>query len=289
MNSSAEYSDEQKSLLLLLSNHNEKVFLLVAPSFVVDFDYLSFVPLMKGLGFDKVSELTFGAKIINQNYHAFIKKNKLKQKKFISSVCPASVQLVRTKHPELVKFLMSFDSPVIAMTKIIRKHYPEYKIVFLAPCFAKKAECADSQIVDVALTFGELKQILANEKSKKKNVSHLFDRFYNDYTKVYPLSGGLSATLHSKDILKKNEVVACDGCVDLMRLFDKHSDKVFYDILFCKGGCIGGNGVAPKLSLVERKKRVLKYREFSNREDIPENRKGLNKYTARINFEKKFA
>jgi iron only hydrogenase large subunit-like protein len=285
------YFDDQKKALSLLKG-KQKVCLMAAPSFVVDFDYLFFVPLMKGLGFDKVSELTFGAKIVNEHYHKFIKDKKGKggtgHEKFISSVCPASVEMVKNQHPELKKFLLPFDSPMVAMAKVLHKEYPKHKLVFLAPCSAKKIEAKKSGLIDVAITFREMKEIVEKEKPKRAHGSHLFDRFYNDYTKIYPLSGGLSTTLHMKDILKKHEVVACDGCADLAKLFDRHSDKIFYDILFCKGGCIGGNGVASKLPLFLRKKKVLDYKKFADREKIPEKRVGLNKYTEGLSFETKF-
>jgi iron only hydrogenase large subunit-like protein len=285
-----EYSNSQKKVLSILKK-KEKVCLMVAPSFVVDFEYKSFVPLMKALGFDKVSELTFGAKIVNEHYHKYIKENKSKKgcEKFISSVCPLSVELVKNRCPELKKFLLPFDSPMVATAKILRKEYPKHKIVFLSPCSAKKVEAANSGLIDAALTFKEMKGILVKEKpGSKTSFSHLFDRFYNDYTKVYPLSGGLSKTLHSKDILKKEEIVSCDGCTDLLKLFSKHSDKIFYDILFCDGGCIGGNGVASSLSISARRRKVLDYKKIADKEKIPEKRIGLKKYTKDLNFEKAF-
>ena len=64
-----EYNSDQKRVLSLLADSKKKngtkICLMAAPSFVVDFDYFSFVPLMKSLGFDKVTELTFGAKVVN--------------------------------------------------------------------------------------------------------------------------------------------------------------------------------------------------------------------------------
>ncbi|MCX6800906.1 MAG: hypothetical protein NTZ73_01845 [Candidatus Diapherotrites archaeon] len=283
------YSTDQKKVLSLL-NEKQKVCLMAAPSFVVDFDYLSFVPLMKGLGFDRITELTFGAKIVNEHYHKYIKENKGKKgyEKFISSVCPTSVEMVKNRHPELKKFLLPFDSPVISMAKILHKEYPKHKIVFLAPCSAKKIEAKNGRLISAALTFREMKGIIEKEKPKKSGRSHLFDRFYNDYTKIYPLSGGLGKTLHSKDILKEGETVSRDGCADLLKLFETHSDKIFYDILFCKGGCIGGNGVASKLPLFLRKKKVLDYKKFADREKIPEKMVGLNRYTKGLSFETAF-
>lgn len=286
------YSEDQLKVLGLLKKKKQKVALMVAPSFVVDFDYRKFVSLARGLGFNLVTELTFGAKIVNQNYHKFIKKNKNSQAKFISSVCPASVLLIKNKYPELAKFLLPFDSPMIAMAKVLRKNYSKHKIVFVAPCSAKKLEARNfnqkkkKPLIDAIITFSELKQIIAKEKPLLKG-KNTFDSFYNEYTKIYPLSGGLSATLHAKEILSKKEIISKDGCQNLQQLFEQDNDKVFYDILFCKGGCIGGNGVVSKAPIFWRKKRVLDYKKAASY--IKEGHKvGAEKYSKGINFSAKF-
>ena len=70
----------------------------------------------------------------------------------------------------------------------------------------KKIEAKKSGIINGVVNFAEMNEIIRIEKPKKVGVgkdSHLFDRFYNDFTKIYPLGGGLAATLHSKDILTK--------------------------------------------------------------------------------------
>ena len=288
------YSPDQLKLLELLKESKSKkkksakLILMTAPSFVVDFDYKKFAPLARGLGFDKVTELTFGAKIVNQHYHKYIGEKKHSQAKFISSVCPASVDLVKNQFPKFKKFLLPFDSPMIAMAKVLKKTYPKHKIVFAAPCSAKKTEALSFNkinkkvLIDCVVTFSELKQIFAKEKPALKG-SNTFDSFYNEYTKVYPLAGGLSATLHAKDILSKKELVSCDGCNNLQTLFNAHSDKTFYDILFCKGGCIGGNGVASKAPTFLKKRRVLNYKKAASR--IKEGQKmGIEKYTKGIDF-----
>jgi iron only hydrogenase large subunit-like protein len=290
------YSEDQLLVLRLLKESKKrggsKVILMSAPAFVVDFDYKDFCPLMKGLGFDKVTELTFGAKIVNTCYRKYIKENKDKQEKFIATVCPSSVELIKNRYPYLKRFLLPFDSPMVAMAKVLKKNYPKHKIVFTSPCSAKKIEAKKAfykkkQLIDAVITFSELKQIIAKERPKKKKVCHKFDSFYNDYTKIYPLSGGLGATLNKKGILKESEVVSTDGHKRLSRIREKNLNKTFFDVLFCDGGCIGGNGVSSKLPIVLRKKRVLDYRNLSKRESMDGNH-GLNKYFRGIDFSRKF-
>lgn len=293
------YNDDQRKVLSLLTKSNnskkEKVCLMVAPSFVVDFDFHTFVPKMKALGFDKVTELTFGAKITNKQYEKFLKKNKGKQEKFISSVCPASVELIKNSFPELKKFLLPFDSPMGAMAKVCKKNFPKHKIVFLSPCVPKKIEASKlidqkgKKIIDGVITFSEMKQIIAKEKPIIKNKidpnSAGFDFCYNDYTKIYPLAGGLCGTLHHKDILEENELAVCDGASEFKSFFEKNKDKIFFDVLFCKGGCIGGAGVSSKLPIFIKKKKVLDYVNFAKKETM-NGKQGLEKYTKGISFSK---
>ncbi len=291
------YNSDQEKILALLKEklkgkNKQKVILMAAPSFIVDFKYDSFVQQMKGLGFDQVTELTFGAKIVNQCYHKYIKENKIKQEKFIASVCPASVELIKNKYPYLKRFLLPFDSPMVAMSKVLRKKYPKSKIVFASPCVAKKIEAKNALynkkgLIDAVVTFIELKQIIAKEKPKKFGNSHKFDSFYNDYTKIYPLSGGLGATLNKKGILTESEMVSCDGFKKISRVFDKHLNKTFFDVLFCNGGCIGGNGVNSKLPIILKKRKVLSYRNLAKKEKMDKNQ-GINKYYKGIDFSREF-
>ncbi len=284
-----DYSDDQKKLLFLLKEKN--VFLMTAPSFVIDFDYASFVPLMKGLGFSKVFEITLGAKIVTEKYQQFIRKNKNSQK-FISATCPLCTTLIKSKYPEKKYFLMPFDSPMTAMAKIIKKNYPRSKIVFLSPCSAKKIEAKESKLINLVINFDELKELVDDEKvfTKKafpKNISHKFDKLYNDYTKVYPLSGGLGKTIMRKGILSEEEIAKADGLQEITKIFsDPKNEKIFFDILFCKGGCVGGHNIKSKAPLFVKKALVKNYIKKAKREKIG-SRKGLNKYVEGISFEKK--
>ncbi|MDD4250771.1 MAG: [Fe-Fe] hydrogenase large subunit C-terminal domain-containing protein [Candidatus ainarchaeum sp.] len=279
------YSLDQILLLELLA-FKEDVSLLVAPSFVVDFDYKTFVPLMKGIGFDHVFEITFGAKVVTQSYQKYIVENK-DQEKFISSTCPMCVNLISARFPSEKKFLLPFDSPMIAMAKIVKKNFPKEKIVFLSPCTAKKFEAKDSGLIDCVITFKELKQLIENVNPKPIECSHLFDKFYNDFTKIYPLSGGLSKTMNVKKIFAQNQTISIEGQKSIVKLFESNPKQKFFDILYCNGGCIGGNGINIKTPTFFKKHSVKSYIKNAKKEKIGE-RMGLNKYTKGINFSKKF-
>jgi iron only hydrogenase large subunit-like protein len=275
----------QKEVLKFPLNKKEKYIAMLAPSFVVDFSYPDIISQLKELGFDRVVELTFGAKMINRNYHKILEKSKNKNGLVISSVCPGVVETIKANFPEYKDRLIKVDSPMIAMAKICRKSYPEHKIVFFAPCNFKKTEAGKSKHVDYVLDFKELADLLKHLKIRKKDGNARFDKFYNDYTKIYPISGGLSKTANLKDIIELGEVKIIDGMAEVSE-FLKNPDKEirFLDVTFCKGGCIGGPQVNSKLPILLRKNKVMKYMKTADREKIPENRKGVIERAKGISF-----
>jgi len=255
---------------------------MLAPSFVAEFDYPLIVSRLKKLGFNKVVELTFGAKMINREYHNQLKKSK---NLIIASPCPGIVEVIKEKFPKYIKNLAQIDSPMTATGKICRKIYPSHKIVFISPCHYKKLEAAKSKNVDYVIDYKQLNELFKKYKIFKTKEKIHFDKFYNDYTKIFPISGGLAKTAHLKGIIKKNEIKIIDGVSKVMKFLKKPDKKIrFLDVLFCVGGCIGGPCVTSGLNIYSRRKKVLNYLELSRDEDIPEPNKGLIKKAKGISF-----
>ena len=244
----------------------EEWLIMLAPSYIVDFSYPNIIGALKHLGFDKITELTFGAKLVNKEYHAILKESESLK---ISSVCPGVVETICTSLPEHKKELVPVDSPMIAMAKVCKKNFPNHKIAFLAPCAFKRIEAEKSKIIDAVLTFKELNELFAikNINLKKFNKNYSFDSFYNEYTKIYPVSGGLSKTVHLKGILKKEEIKVIGGIKEVRSFLKRKDSKIkFLDCTFCKGGCIGGPEVSSKLSLSFKKRKVIRYMKKSQEE-----------------------
>jgi len=272
----------------LLRVKKEKMVAMLAPSFAAEFDYPQIIHQLKQLGFDKVVELTFGAKMVNREYHRILEDNsKLpdgKKKLWISSVCPGIVYFIREKYPQFEKNIIPIDSPVIAMSKICKRVYPLHRVVFIAPCNQKKIEAESSSFVDYTIDYQQLKIIFSkyNLKGSKKEIK--FDKFYNDYTKIYPLAGGLSKTAHLKGIIKPGEEKKFDGILEVEK-FLKNPDKkvIFLDVTFCKGGCIGGPCLTSK-NIAKNKERIMDYMKKAAEESIPKTKIGLIKKARGLNF-----
>ncbi len=262
----------------------EKCIALVAPSFVTDFSYPNFIWRLKKLGFDKTTELTFGAKMINRDYHRILKKSNTL---LISSPCPGVVQTIQNSFPKFKKKIIPVDSPVVAMAKICKKHFPKHKTIFISPCDFKKIESEKCKYIDGIIDYDQLKELFKKHKIKnpffKKKIQ--FDKFYNDYTKIYPLSGGLAKTAHINGILSEKQIKIVDGINEIVEFLKNPDPQVkFLDCLFCKGGCIGGPHTNKKLSIIQKHNRVIRYMKRSKKEDIPEDRKGIIKSAKGIKF-----
>jgi iron only hydrogenase large subunit-like protein len=261
-----------------------KTIAMLAPSFASEFSYPEIVSQLKNLGFDKIVELTFGAKMVNREYHKILRNQK--EKLWISSVCPGIVEFISKKYPKYAKNLIPVDSPMIATAKICKKFYPDYKICFISPCNFKKQEAEKSKFINYAIDYQQLRQILNEENIKPKKTKDKLDRFYNDYTKIYPLSGGLSKTAHLKGVLKKGEEKIIDGILEVEKFLEKPDKKIhFLDITFCKGGCIGGPFLSSK-SLKEKRKKLKHYLCIAKKEKIPKGKEGIIKKARGIKFKK---
>jgi iron only hydrogenase large subunit-like protein len=261
-----------------------KTVAMIAPCFVVEFDYSSFIVMLKELGFDKVVELTFGAKLINKEYHNLLKNSK---KLMIASVCPGIVETISKSLPKYTKNIMRIDSPMIAMAKVCKKIYPQHKIVFISPCEFKKIEAKKSGIIDYCIDLVELKKLFGKYKIKERKIKKkvYFDGLYNEYTRVYPLAGGLSKTAHLKGILKEDESKKIDGIAEVIRFLKKPDKKIkFLDATYCIGGCIGGQYLTKDLTLMEKRERVMKYFKKAEKETIPKSRQGIFIKAKGINF-----
>lgn len=264
-----------------LIKNNEAVALL-APTFCIDFKYPNIIGMLECLGFEEVTELTFGARMVNWAYANYIKEHP-DQPLFIASPCPIVVAMVQTQYPDLVKYLMPVVSPMVAMAKIYKKEHPDRKVVFISPCLAKENVEAPKwpKFIDAVITLKDLKEIFEKENIKEEdfNRNYKFDSFIREYTKIYPVSGGLASTSHIKSLFEEGEILITDGVANIKKALDDFKAGVskykFLDLLNCDGGCIGGPAINNKDFPTEKKKQiVLDYTKSSSEDKMGEKRIG---------------
>ena len=251
----------------------EKTICLLAPSFPVDFSFPEVILDLREIGFTKIVELTYAAKLINYKYIEILKNNPEKQ--YICPNCPTIVKYIENKYPELKENIIDVASPMVIMARFVKREFGEdYKTIFVGPCFEKKQEAKEnSDCVDYAITYKEFCEIynyLEENNSLKKieesQENKEIDKFYNDVTKIYPLSGGVAESMLNKQIVSKEEIIVCDGPKNIdvsIKDFKEFKTFRFLDILFCEGGCLGGPGIINKDPIDEKIKKILEYKDRS--------------------------
>lgn len=254
---------EMKYEVANLLRSYENVIAIVAPSFPAEFielnDFMQFVGMVKALGFAKVVEVSFGADLVAKEYNKLMEEHP--DSGFISSDCPSIVACIEQHHPGLVPSLAPIVSPMVAITRVIRKlHGQDSKIVFIGPCIAKKGE---SDEIDEAITFTELRDlfILFNITTDQIKPSD-FDPPHSGKGAAFPVSHGLLNTMGRTMDITECSVVVADGKEDsrnAIREFENGTLKnTHLELLSCEG-CIMGPGMSNNGNRFNRRKRISNY------------------------------
>jgi iron only hydrogenase large subunit-like protein/nitrogen-specific signal transduction histidine kinase len=236
---------------------------LVAPSFPAEFnefaDYRTFVGLLKKTGFEKVVEVSFGADLVAKEYKAILTSDK--NKRYISSDCPAIVEYIRKYHPALINNLAPVVSPVMALARVLREEYHDkYNLVFIGPCIAKKEE---SKELDEVITFSELREFfestdMGEEAIEKKD----FDQPHSGRGAIFPVSRGLIQTMNMQENLITGNVVVAEGRENFKEALQEFDNGLINDHhleLLCCEGCIMGAGMSGKGKRYENSAYITKY------------------------------
>jgi len=140
-----------------------KIIVSIAPSYLGVYEEpYKLISVLKYLGATVVQETAVGAAMVTELYRKFISTTNVKNA--ITTCCPTVNMMIQTYYPDLIKYLMPLDSPMIAHCKMLRKQYNEDAfIVFLGPCISKKCEAYGYQlsgIIDGVISFEELDKLL---------------------------------------------------------------------------------------------------------------------------------
>ena len=260
----AKYFLETKDYATALLESNERVAAIVAPSFPAEFneidDYRIFVGMIRALGFDYVSEVSFGADLVAGEYHKRHVARK-DERGEISSDCPAIVFFIKHYHPQLVEALTPVASPMVAMARVMKKKYGEdLKIIFIGPCLAKKAE---SREIDEAITFTELRKLFR----EKKIISSMIDPSDFDPPKagkgaVFPVSRGLLQASGIHEDISDGNVIVAEGRINFRDAIKEFENGLIRDHnleLLCCEGCIMGPGMSKGGKRYARRSRITNY------------------------------
>jgi len=200
--------------------------------------------MIRALGVDYVSEVSFGADLVAHRYRNLI--SEAGAKNYISSDCPAIVSFIRFYHSDLTPDLIPVVSPMVAMTRVMRKKYgDDLSVVFIGPCVAKKAENSD---VDAAITFIELREMFeASGISPETAALSEFDPPLGGRGAIFPVTRGLLQTAGVNDDAITGNIIAAEGRIGFQEAIKEFEQGMIggqHLELLCCEGCIMGPGMS---------------------------------------------
>jgi iron only hydrogenase large subunit-like protein/uncharacterized Fe-S cluster-containing protein len=240
----------------------------LAPSFVAAFPgwQSSRLPsALRRLGFDYVGETAIGAYQVAQATAQCAAAQP--EEDHVCTACPAVVSFVEIYRPQLLGKLVPIVSPMVAHGRHIRRTLgPDYRVVFIGPCIAKKAEAERDEAagaVDVVLTFVELAQWLEEAHIDLSTCEESgFDESPAGDARLFALEGGAVRTSGMAADLLDRTVLSVSGYEGLDQVLDELKAGPLGRIvepLFCSRGCVNGPAIYDGRNTYGRRADVLNY------------------------------
>ena len=237
----------------------DRVIAIVAPAFIGQFGKHStpgkFIAAMKKLGFARIVEVAVGADMCTvEEAKDFMEKVPAQQNYMATSCCPAWHAMIHKLFPgETDKISMTL-TPMVLTARLMKKKYPDCKVVFVGPCAAKKLEAIREDIrsdVDFVLTFEELQGMFEAKEIDFETIEPMYD--LNEGTAAgrgFAVSGGVAGAV--ADVIHKlnpeAEVLTAraEGLRDCRKLMTMAKNGKYNGYLLegmaCPGGCVAGAG-----------------------------------------------
>ena len=243
--------DKVKNLLIA----QKDVYVSLAPSWrsVFENSAQKMIAILKRLGFKDVSETALGAQEVS--IHDAKLLNEMEKGLLISSACPVIVDYIRFYKPEYAKYITPIGSPAKTHAKMLKNIYgDDIAVVFIGPCIGKKNEADENDnLIDVSLTFEELKMWIADEISdisEIKKESHFeFVPYSAHEGTLYPINGGMNQTIKKTGVKPQVQLMEICTIPAFERALENLDPEklmvpVFVEALACESGCITGPCIA---------------------------------------------
>lgn len=292
------YHDSREAVRQLLAS-GHKVAALIDPSISGEFsditDFRKFVGMIRYLGFDVVTDVSFGVDLVAKKYKEFFEHSK--GKFYITANCPAIVEMILKFHPDLTDNLASIVSPMVATAKVVKQIYgDDLRTVFIGPCIAAKLDAGDydkESSVDQVLTFQELRAIFDEKNIHESQLEFSdFDPPIGRLGGLYPISRGLLEAGEVNESLMHGSVITAEGktsSLNAIESFEKNIDNISKHFnIFYNEGCNMGPGMSPGGDKILRNAQVI---DYVNRRikmlDLEKWEKDIQTYSA-IDLRRKF-
>ena len=264
----SHFSDLESIVALLESD--SKVAAIVDPTISGEFpditDYRKFVEMIRTLGFDYVSEVSFGVDLVARKYNELL--SNFKGKYYLMANCPSLVSYVEKYYPELTENLSPIVIPMTASAMVVRKAYgKDLKVVFIGPCLSARHDAGlfkGEGKVDAILTFRELRDLFNRFNIKESKVEYSdFDPPIGFLGSLYPISKGILTASKVDGSLLEGKVITVEdknNFLDIIDEFNRHTEllKKHFNV-FYHSGCIMGPGTTDKANKYLRRTMVVDY------------------------------
>lgn len=272
---------------------------LVAPSAHCNFELPQLITALKRLGIKAVFDVSLGAEITVACYHEALASGNIKTP-VIAQPCPAIVKYIELMRPELISHLAPSGSPVHDTAVYVKSKYPQYILVFISPCLAKRREFADSQVIKFNLTYKSLEKLF---QEKDINVGTLeagsFDGSVEAEIAVnFSTPGGLKESyLHTYPETPSKLITKIEGPLVYKKyLGDLTKDikagepylPAVVDILNCEKGCNMGPGCINHHESLDKIEGMIAERADNNKKNT-KNKKDLEKFVKAVVKENDFS
>jgi iron only hydrogenase large subunit-like protein len=247
-----------------------RVLVSLAPSYVSEFPELApgqLIRAFKRLGFFGVSETALGAQQVSAQAAAALAEGT--GRVLYSSACPTVVSYLQKHRPADSHFLTGLLSPLLTHCKMLRQSFgQDIGIVFIGPCIAKKLEAAQHPtLLDVALTFDDLRRWLTQEKIRPETLApEAGDDFVPEASAEgawYPVDGGMIAGMKSLCGVNDCAFMAFSGIGAIQKAIEGLGTQpvdgsLFLELLACEGGCVNGPRAAKRHGTATKRRQVFR-------------------------------
>ncbi len=252
-----------------LFESGDNIVVLLSPSISAEFDdisdYRKLVTMIKALGVQHVNEVSFGVDLVAYRYLSLL--NDFKGRYYITSVDPVVVSYVEKYHPNLISNLAPLVSPMIALTKVIRKIYgPDSRVLYAGPEIATKDEAlkfdGDAR-VDVVITFEELRQLFREYNIDESNLEFsAIDGPLSYKGSLYPLRNGFAQAADMDENLLTASMFSLEGkheMIEAITEFENNITTIQRHFSISYGNSLEGPGITKRGNRQYKEYQVIKY------------------------------
>ena len=247
--------------LIRAMQSGRKIIAQVAPAFAGQFGPKvtpeMFKTALKELGFADVYETALGADMgcMAEAEHYVKEVATGKQQFALTSCCPSWSVMAKKLFPDYASCISMALTPMTLTARLIKKHNPNAKVVFVGPCAAKKLEAMRRSVrseVDFVLTFEEMSGIFdarqVDVSALEEDPDGVSDASVDG--RNFAVSGGVAKSVENvireKYPDREIKMANAEGLKECRKLLTMAKAGKYNGYLLegmaCPGGCVAGAG-----------------------------------------------